>query len=306
MGDGGIPFGHDVLVEHGGHVVAWPSQCMTSRAPEAGARVPVVSRGHTHAVPQRRPLGWRYCPFGRDAGLTISSTLSGGGRVQGLREWASVIATILLGIVGAYFSYSYGRQLRLSLASRRLEAYSKLWEATAMADPHRLDERTGLFETAGALDRSLTESERRALHWMLTTWYYKNGNGMLLTKLTRKVYLNAKHNLVCDDTHLKPDQFRDWLKNTRRTKKLSLTPKERGCFSIRQLSLLHTQMKTDLAIYGPPFTEKLAQHEVEFLRSCGVKLCRKPWREATRGRRGSDQQSDPEDDRAKNCGPVPD
>jgi hypothetical protein len=131
--------------------------------------------------------------------------------VESLREWAAVIATTLLGIVAAYFSYSYGRQLKLSLASRRLEAYSKLFEATGLAAPTRLDERTGLVKTAHALDRSLTVGERRALFKMLTTWYYTDGNGMLLTKLTRNVYLNAKHNLVCDDASSSPiDSASGW------------------------------------------------------------------------------------------------
>jgi hypothetical protein len=223
--------------------------------------------------------------------------------VQNLREWASVIATTLLGIVGVYFSYSYGRQLRLSLASRRLEAYSKLWEATGLAAPTRLDERTGLAMTVGGLDRSLTESERRALFEKLTTWYYTDGNGMLLSKLTRNVYLNTKHNLVCDDAHLEPDRFHAWLKKTGRIGHgNSLTWKERGCLSIRQLSLLRTQMKTDLAIYGQPYAEHLARHEKTFLRGCGVKLWRKPWRAAILGGRGSNQRPDPEDDQAKNCG----
>lgn len=228
--------------------------------------------------------------------------------MQGLREWASVIATILLGIVGAYFSYSYGRQLRLSLASRRLAAYSKLWEATGVASPTRLDVRAGLVETVGALDRSLTESERRALHNTLVTWYYTDGNGMLLTKLTRNVYLKAKHNLICDDAHLEPPKFRAWLWKTGQTKDRSLTWEERGCFSIRQVSLLHTQMKTDLAIYGLPFSERLAKHERKFLRGCGVHPWRKPWRtpwrDVIRGWLGSDQRLDPEDKRAKNCGPA--
>ena len=229
--------------------------------------------------------------------------------MESLREWATVIATTFLGIVTAYFSYSYGRQLRLSLASRRLEAYSKLWEATGLASPTRLDKRTELVETAGPLHESgpLTKSERRALHTTLTTWYYTNGNGMLLTGRTRTVYLNAKQNLVCDDEDLEPPLFRGWLQWIRRR---SLTLDERGCLSIRQLSLLRTQMKTDLAIYGIPYTGKLQRHEIEFLKGCGVKLWRKPWRAAMRSGKnsssGSDQRSDPEGKRAKNCGLAPD
>jgi hypothetical protein len=250
--------------------------------------------------------------------------------VQNLREWASVIATTLLGIVGVYFSYNHGRQLRLSLASRRLAAYSKLWEATGLAAPTRLDERTGLAaptrldERTGltkakptdALHLSLTESERRALFKTLTTWYYTDGNGMLLSKLTRNVYLSTKHNLICDDAYLEPDRLHAWLVKTKQIPKPGkdncLTWQERGCLSIRQLSLLRTQMKTDLAIYGLPYTGHLAKHEKKFLRGCGVKLWRKPWRaaiggmwrkpwRAVIGRRGSNQQSDSEN-RAKNCG----
>jgi hypothetical protein len=224
--------------------------------------------------------------------------------VESLREWAAVIATTLLGIVAAYFSYSYGRQLKLSLASRRLAAYSKLFQVTGLAAPTRLDERTGLAKTAGALDRSLTESERRALFEMLTTWYYTDGNGMLLTKVTRNVYLSAKHNLVCEDTELDPIRFRVWLQRTKRIGEDGphLSCEERGCYSIRQLSLLRTQMKTDLAIYGLPYTGALYPHELEFLRGCGVDLRRKPWRDAPR----ADWSVDPKsaDSLAKNCGPA--
>jgi hypothetical protein len=227
-----------------------------------------------------------------------------------VREWVSVIAPILLTIVGAYFSYSYGRQQKLRLASRRLGAYSKLWEATRVADPHRLDVWAGLVDKVGALDGPLTESERHVLHETLTTWYYKDGNGMLLSKPTRTIYLKAKYNLICYDAHLEPRRFRKWLKDTGRIDGRGLTWEERGCFSIRQLSLLHTQMKTDLAIYGIPFTETLAQHERKFLRGCGLHLWRKPWRkpwsDAIRGWLGSDQWPDPGDKRARNCGPAPD
>ena len=243
--------------------------------------------------------------------------------MESLREWAAVIATTLLGVVAAYFSYSYGRQLKLSLASRRLEAYSKLWEATGLASPTRLDERTGLVKTTGALDRSLTESERRTLYGTLTTWYYTDGNGMLLTLLTRNLYLRAKHNLVCDDADLQPDRFRTWLEETGRIGEgTSLTWKERGCFSIRQLSLLRTQMKTDLAIYGLPFSGELEPHEVEFLIGCGVNVQKKPWsygprtpwwrwsppwpsrpwRYAPRGR----PRTPPSPDSWRNCGPADD
>jgi hypothetical protein len=187
----------------------------------------------------------------------------------------------VLGLIGAYLGYSYGRQVRLTLASHRLEAYSRLWERTGLAAPTRLDERTGLAEVAHPLSRSLSVDERIHLYRQLTTWYYQQGGGMLLGADTRSLYLSAKHNLVCADQDLEPKAFRKLLEDTGRIGDAnSLTNAERGCYSIRQLSLLRSQMKADLAIYGVPFVGTLQDHEQEFLRGCGVNLLRRPWRRA--------------------------
>jgi hypothetical protein len=45
---------------------------------------------------------------------------------------------------------------------------------------------------------------RLALADRLTTWYYDCGNGMLLSETTRKIFLEAKHNLVRGDDDLTP------------------------------------------------------------------------------------------------------
>ena len=55
----------------------------------------------------------------------------------------------------------------------------------------------------------------------------------------------------------------------------------RGILSIRQLSLLRTQLKADLAILGDVYTGKLSKHEREFLIGCNFSLDWPPWRSAT-------------------------
>jgi hypothetical protein len=51
----------------------------------------------------------------------------------------------------------------------------------------------------------------------------------------------------------------------------------RGVLTIRQLSLLRTQLKADLAIFGQSYTKKLGRHEREFLIEREVNLNSEPW-----------------------------
>jgi hypothetical protein len=39
---------------------------------------------------------------------------------------------------------------------------------------------------------------------VMTQWYFADGNGMLLSGVTKSVYLAAKANLICKDAELKP------------------------------------------------------------------------------------------------------
>jgi len=105
-------------------------------------------------------------------------------------------------------------------------------------------------------------------------WYCRVGNGMLLPEPTSSVYLNAKKNLVCDERDLVPCHV------------LRLLPAEmppddkRGCMSIRQLSLLRTQMKSDLTIYGLPYSIELSRADRDFLLASNVKLTSRTWKPA--------------------------
>jgi len=190
-------------------------------------------------------------------------------------EWAEFAVGAVVAIIGLYFANNYRRQARVQLAEARRAAYAKLWEITGLAAPTRLDNE--------GWNGALSEDERTKLYECMTDWYYRNGNGMLLDTATRRVYLEAKHNLICDDEELHPPELVSALP-------CELTANQRrGCISIRQLSLLRSQMKTDLAIYGEPYVRRLTQHERAFLTYCGISLGQKPWRTAAAGQPDSER-----------------
>ena len=106
------------------------------------------------------------------------------------------VATVLVTLVGLWLAHNYYRQMKLKLSQTRLEAYSRLWEITGIAAPTRLD--------GWGDDGYLRLYERRDLWAAMTDWYYGKGGGMLLTDITKDVFLNVKHNLVCESSALRP------------------------------------------------------------------------------------------------------
>lgn len=182
-------------------------------------------------------------------------------------------ATLIVTAAGLWFAYSYNRQMALKLSETRLEAYSRLWELSGVAAPTRLD---GWGE-----DGYLLLEERQALWAAMTDWYYANGGGMLLTATTKDVYLKVKHNLICESPDLDPEGLADRIKEA-----LSPTGHElddrviRGTLAIRLISLLRTQLKSDLAIYGATYSGKLNDYERFFLIQSGVDLRSRAWAKA--------------------------
>jgi len=265
----------------------------------------------------------------------------------------NIILTLLLTGAGSYLAHNYRRQSRLQIAEACRTAYADLWQITELARPTRLREEDG--------EGVLTTRERKVLYDEITAWYYRNGNGMLLEKNTREVYLAAKHNLTCETHKLKPAtvlvQCPQLERAARERHELDrsrisvLVPKgkpcssvlrgsaftgairvdatcvdavctkkrrfldrapildrlptglmperkraycvkypgqcrslpilalfsasmsehdRRGCLSIRQLSLLRSQMKSDLAVFGLPWVKGLALHERAFLCEAGL------------------------------------
>jgi hypothetical protein len=192
-------------------------------------------------------------------------------------------AAVVVSLIGLYFANNYRLQARIQLAEARRAAYAKLWEITGLATPSRLD--------IAGWKGVLTEAERARLFHAMTVWYYQDGNGMLLDTATRNVYLGVKHNLTCVDTELRPPEILNALPP-------EMTVEDRrGCLAIRQLSLLRSQMKTDLAIYGRPYVGTLTLHERLFLINHGIELERQPWRAASTGPAKSEQCDGPPKDR---------
>lgn len=179
-----------------------------------------------------------------------------------LTAWFDIGAKLFLGLVGLYFAHSYRRQVRLKLAEKRLNAYAKLWALMEVATPVR--------ERQGGQGQ-LSPEERKTLHDSLTHWYYSDGNGILLEKEARELYLTAKHNLICADEEVQPQELRKSVKNF---------SSQRGSLSMRQLSLLRSQMRADLTIFATWYYRGLKQSDKEFLAHCGVDLNRKPWRDS--------------------------
>ncbi|MFI0445504.1 hypothetical protein [Actinomadura sp. 6N118] len=180
-----------------------------------------------------------------------------------VRQWIQAVGTALVGLIGLWFANNYRRQLRVRLSDRRIQAYARLWEPTVIATPMRSE-------------RPLTKADREQLFDLLTSWYYGHGDGMLLTARTRELYLKVKTNLICDDADLQPAMLATLV----RSAPADRVNAQRGCISVRQLSLLRTQLKADLAVYGVPFYGPLLPDERELLRSCRIRT----WRHRLRPR----------------------
>jgi hypothetical protein len=178
---------------------------------------------------------------------------------------ANVLVTLILGIIGFYLAHSYRRKIALSVAEKRLAAYSSLWSRMNIASPVRQSK---------WMDEPLMHEERKKLFYEFTEWYYENGNGMLLGGGTRSIYLCVKDNLVCPIEYYEPESIRERLQ----TMSPAEQDKERGRLSIRQLSLLRSRMKADLDVYGLPYHSQLDNDAKALLIHCGEDLSTKVWR----------------------------
>ena len=181
-------------------------------------------------------------------------------------------ATLVVTAAGLWFAYSYSRQMSLKLSETRLEAYSRLWEISGVAAPTRLD--------GWGDDGYLLLEERRALWSAMTDWYYADGGGMLLTSTTKDLYLKVKHNLICESSDLQPKGLADRINEELLPTGRMLDDMVRGTLAIRLISLLRTQLKSDLAIYGATYSGKLSDYERFFLIRSGVDLRSKAWARA--------------------------
>jgi hypothetical protein len=200
-----------------------------------------------------------------------------------MTDWADVGVTagitVALGAAGLYLAHSVRRrtnqQIQLNVADKRFAAYAALWAETKAAP--------GMHTLTG--EGPLKPDERRRLADRLTEWYYDNGNGMLLSEETRKVFLEAKHNLIRPVELLTPKSRQRKIEASSEAERDGLW----GEASLQQISLLRNAMRADFAVYTSPAGAKrmrkgLTSEDREFLLDCGVDLNRRPWRTSRRER----------------------
>ena len=160
-------------------------------------------------------------------------------------EVANFLVTTAVAVIGLYLTNSLRRQHRLRMAEKRLDAYRELWALMAVARPTRLKE----YDGGGPL----TRTEAETLYRDTTDWYFGDGNGMLLMEPTKTLYLRVKETLG----NYSAGEGEDW--------------RTEGLRVMRQLSLLRTQMKLDLDIFGESYFEgEFRDEDREFLRSAGI------------------------------------
>ncbi|MFF0415352.1 hypothetical protein ACFYUY_33575 [Kitasatospora sp. NPDC004745] len=154
---------------------------------------------------------------------------------------------------GLWLAHNYRRQLKGKLTERMLAAYLELWELTAVSDLNR--------------EPPMTDEESRQLAEEMMTWYYANGNGMLMSPKTRALFFTVRGNLVAPVQNLQPASVRTAPAEVEGpTAGLRIT-----CIRARQLSVLRTRLKTDMAMYfGARHLRKLRRDEWELLRLCGM------------------------------------
>jgi hypothetical protein len=191
-------------------------------------------------------------------------------------DWAGIATTGVLGAAGLYFANSVQRRTRADLdravAEKRFAAYGAMWAKLEVASP--------MSEVVA--DGDAEPIDRQALFDDLTRWYYENGNGMLLSRNTRNIYLAAKENLVCKPKDFRPAKDHDIVKGN---------DKARDGLIRRQLSLLRTSMRGDIAIYTTPWGSALTDDDIAFLGACGVDVTCPPWRAALPGQRTREEES---------------
>jgi hypothetical protein len=165
-------------------------------------------------------------------------------------ELATLILTTAVALVGLWAAHSFGRQQRLRIAEQRLSDYRGLWKLMAIArvsrgeddDPH----------SSGPVSRE----EALTLYDGLTVWYFDQGGGLSLPDDTKRLYLEVKKRIGDHASARAPASDVEGSKRV-----------------IRDLSLLRTQVKNDVGVYGRSyfsFDEVLNDEDKALLLAAGI------------------------------------
>ena len=171
-----------------------------------------------------------------------------------MSDWTQAVATVILGIVALVIANNYRRQIRASLVLRTADAFSRLWELTNVRYGSLMDGATRV-ETAKKL----------------RDWYFGHGDGLYLTAATRKLFFCVIADLEGDLPNIYPHKTRQRLVGMSESDR----NKHLGCISPRHMSLLRTQLKSDLAVYKEGMTfQYLRDDERELLEACSIRPSR--------------------------------
>jgi len=182
----------------------------------------------------------------------------------------TVVAIATLGLTGAglYFAHALRRRLKQQVEERRLDAYLTLWPVLRVAASTRSE-----GQWAGG---PLTDAERKDLFEATTDWYYGNADakayGPFLTARARRVYFEAKRNLVCPVDEIQPESNREQVKRAEEG-----VDAARGTMSIRQFAIVRWVMRFDIQLHTDPYLQKLNQLDLDFLDSCDIDWRRAPF-----------------------------
>ena len=109
----------------------------------------------------------------------------------------------------------------------------------------------------------------------MVDWYFRTGGGIFLPGATRNLFVGVRSNLVCPIPSMKPASLAEELAGLSDAD----AERRRGCVVIRQVSLLRTQLKSDVDLhFGFSYYSALRADDRAFLKSCGISPWRKPWR----------------------------
>ena len=183
-------------------------------------------------------------------------------------EAVLAIATLGITAAGLYFAHALRRRLKQQVEERRLDAYLALWPVLRVAASTRSE-----GEWAGG---PLTGQERKELYEATTDWYYGTGEakpyGPFLTARARRVYFQAKRNLMCPVDEIQPESNREEVKRSEVG-----VDAARGAMSIRQFAIVRWVMRFDIQLHTDPYLQRLNDLDLDFLDSCEVDWRRPPF-----------------------------
>jgi hypothetical protein len=216
---------------------------------------------------------------------------------------ANLVVTFVLGVAGLFISASWYRDRQLRIAEERLSAYRRLWTLTEVARPTRMDpggQGPLTRKEAGTLHETLTgwyyEKGQGMLLTLATRDMYLEAKKRLLTYSLASLPDDPLQTTSMLDREMPWSQGRDepaeafkafrcYVESEPEARPEALTEGPRalsewrikwnwdarsaewdeGARRIRELSLLRTQLKLDLDIFGFTYWRERTRSDEDFL-----------------------------------------